>query len=43
VTPRTARYAPGSLVYHILNRAAARLPLFTGDDTAFLLVPDEAH
>jgi len=25
--PRTARYAPGGLVYHVLNRAVARLPL----------------
>lgn len=26
--PRTARVAPGGCVYHVLNRAAARLPLF---------------
>jgi len=26
--PRTARIAPGGLVYHVLNRAVARLPLF---------------
>ena len=26
--PRTARLAPGGLVYHVLNRAVARLPLF---------------
>jgi putative transposase len=26
--PRTARQAPGGLVYHVLNRAVARLPLF---------------
>lgn len=26
--PRTARVAPGGLVYHVLNRAVARLPLF---------------
>ena len=26
--PITARLAPGGLVYHVLNRAVARLPLF---------------
>jgi putative transposase len=26
--PRTAGAAPGGLVYHVLNRAVARLPLF---------------
>lgn len=26
--PRTARVAPGGLVYHVLNRSVARLPLF---------------
>lgn len=26
--PRTARVAPGGIVYHVLNRAVARLPLF---------------
>lgn len=26
--PRTARIAPGGFVYHVLNRAVARLPLF---------------
>jgi putative transposase len=26
--PRTARVAPGGFVYHVLNRAVARLPLF---------------
>ena len=35
--PRTARYAPGGFVYHALNRAVARLPLFEkdGDYAAF--------
>jgi putative transposase len=35
--PRTARYAPGGFVYHALNRAVARLPLFEkpGDYQAF--------
>ncbi len=35
--PRTARVAPGGLVYHVLNRAVARLPLFekTADYEAF--------
>src|SRR6516165_7437771 len=35
--PRTARQAPGGLVYHVLNRAVARLPLFAkdGDYQAF--------
>ena len=26
--PRQARHAPGGLIYHVLNRAVARLPLF---------------
>jgi putative transposase len=26
--PRTARGAPGGMVFHILNRAVARMPLF---------------
>jgi putative transposase len=26
--PRHARHAPGGIVYHVLNRAVARLPLF---------------
>ena len=30
--PRRARNAPGGLVYHVLNRAVARLPLFQKDD-----------
>ena len=29
--PRQARQAPGGLVYHVLNRAVARLPLFQKD------------
>src|SRR5262249_53973057 len=35
--PRRARNAPGGLVYHVLNRAVARLPLFQkdGDYAAF--------
>lgn len=35
--PRGPRYAPGGLVYHALNRAVARLPLFEkdGDYAAF--------
>jgi putative transposase len=30
--PRTTRYAPGGFVYHALNRAVARLPLFEKDE-----------
>src|ERR1700724_1204920 len=30
--PRRARNAPGGLVYHALNRAVARLPLFQKDE-----------
>lgn len=42
--PRHARAAPGGYVYHALNRAVARLPLFqkTGDYEAFERVLDEA-
>jgi putative transposase len=29
--PRQARAAPGGYVYHVLNRAVARLPLFEKD------------
>ncbi len=29
--PRIARIAPGGFVYHALNRAVARLPLFEKD------------
>ena len=29
--PRLARYAPGGLVYHVLNRANGRLRLFRTD------------
>jgi putative transposase len=43
--PRSAHFAPGGLVYHALNRAVARLPLFekTGDYEAFERVLHEAH
>jgi putative transposase len=42
--PRTARFAPGKLVYHVLNRAVARLPLFekAADYEAFERVLVEA-
>ncbi len=42
--PRTKRHAPGGYVYHALNRAVARLPLFTkdGDYAAFERVLAEA-
>jgi len=41
--PRTARYAPSWFVYHVLNRAVARLPLFANDVDyeAFLRVQTE--
>lgn len=43
--PRTARNAPGGMVYHVLNRAVARLPLFEkeADYEAFERVLEEAH
>jgi putative transposase len=43
--PRTARKAPKGLVYHALNRAVARLPLFSkdADYQAFERVMAEAH
>jgi len=43
--PRQARVAPGDLVYHVLNRAVARLPLFQKPDDydAFERVLVEAH
>ncbi|NLX20223.1 MAG: hypothetical protein GXY55_00935 [Phycisphaerae bacterium] len=43
--PRQARFAPGGLVYHVLNRAVARLPLLTkpADYEAFERVMAEAH
>jgi putative transposase len=43
--PRSARYAPGGLIYHALNRAVARLPLFRkhADYAAFERVVEEAH
>jgi putative transposase len=36
--PRTSRAAVGGLVYHVLNRGNARLPIFRkpGDYLAFL-------
>jgi putative transposase len=42
--PRTRRQAPGGFVYHALNRAVARLPLFkkSRDYEAFFRVLDEA-
>ncbi len=43
--PRSRRCAPGGYVYHALNRAVARLPLFQKDRDydAFLRVLDEAR
>jgi putative transposase len=43
--PRQPRSAPGGYVYHALNRAVARLPLFEkdGDFAAFERVLVEAH
>jgi putative transposase len=43
--PRIARHAPKGLVYHALNRAVARLPLFHKDSDyeAFEQVLHEAH
>lgn len=46
--PRTARNAPGGYVYHVLNRAVARLPLLQeyGDFEAFervLALAQEKH
>ena len=29
--PRTARIAPGGIVFHVLNRANARARIFAGD------------
>src|SRR5579859_6565073 len=42
--PRTSRNAPGGIIYHALNRAAARQVLFhkPADYDAFLRVLDEA-
>jgi putative transposase len=41
---RGPRHAPGGFVYHVLNRAVARLPLFEkpADDAAFVRVLAEA-
>jgi len=43
--PRKARYTPGGLVYHVLNRAVARLPLFRkeADYAAFERIMLEAQ
>jgi REP-associated tyrosine transposase len=43
--PRKARVAPGGLVYHVLNRAVAKLPLFRkeADYLAFERILIEAH
>jgi len=43
--PRTARVAPGGWVYHVLNRAVARLPLFRKEEdyAAFERVLLEAY
>lgn len=43
--PRRARFAPGGLVYHVLNRAVARTRLFDkpADYDAFERVLAEAH
>ena len=43
--PRTARNAPGGLVYHVLNRANGKLRLFKKDDDflAFEKVVVQAH
>ena len=43
--PRRARATPGGLVYHVLNRTVAGLPLFRkeGDYEAFERIMIEAH
>ncbi|WP_406694599.1 transposase [Singulisphaera sp. Ch08] len=43
--PRTARVAPGELVYHVLNRSAGKRLLFAkdADFDAFQHVTSEAH
>ena len=43
--PRTARHAPGGLVYHALNRAVARLPFFEkeADYAAFEQILQQAQ
>jgi putative transposase len=43
--PRKARYTPGGLVYHVLNRAVAKLPLFRkeADYAAFERIMIEAQ
>jgi putative transposase len=42
--PRIARIAPGGMIFHVLNRAVARLPLFDNEDdyAAFERVLEEA-
>jgi putative transposase len=43
--PRAARYAPGGYVFHVHNRAVARLPLFqkVADYAAFMRVMADAY
>jgi putative transposase len=43
--PRKARVAPGGMIFHVLNRAVARLPLFRkeADYLAFERIMVEAH
>ena len=43
VMPRTARVAPGGMVFHVLNRGVARMQLFekAGDYEAFARVMKE--
>ncbi len=43
--PRSARVAPGGLIYHVLNRSAGRMHMFRreGDFEAFERVMIEAH
>src|SRR5688572_3372106 len=43
--PRTARVAPGGLVYHVLNRAVGRIHLFRkdADFLAFQRIMIDAH
>jgi putative transposase len=43
--PRTARAAPGGLIYHVLNRSVGRMKMFRrdGDFEAFARVLAQAH
>jgi hypothetical protein len=43
--PRTARVAPGGLVYHVLNRSVGRMHMFRKESAveAFERVMVEAH